>query len=352
MQSSMANISATQQVRPVVVGVDTHKKTHHAAAVDEAGRLLADRKFAATTAGYAALLAWASTLGVVARVGIEGTASYGAGLTRFLTSRQVEAVEISPGDKALRRLRGKSDASDAEAAARRALAETRPRVPKDTTGPVESIRQLNVARNLLVKQQRETMLQIDQFLITGPDTIRERFDRRTPIARAKALASSTPENDDPVTATLLGVLRTLALRWQDTRAHVERIARELETMIAAHRPELLAVNGIGPITAATLLTAVGGNGSRIRSEAALARLFGAAPIPASSGQTHRYRLSRGGDRKANSALYRIAIVRLSHDPAARDYRDIRLAKGKTRRDVIRLLKRAICREIYPILCRP
>jgi len=348
----MANISAIQQVRPVVVGVDTHKNTHHAAAVDEAGRLLGDQKFAATRAGYAALLAWASTLGVVARVGIEGTASYGAGLTRFLTARQVEAVEISPGDRALRRLRGKSDASDAEAAARRALAETRPRVPKDTTSPVESIRQLNVVRNLLVKQQRETMLQIDQFLITGPDTVREQFDRPTPIARATALASALPDDDDPVAASLLGVLRMLARRWQDTRAQVDQLALELQAMVATQRPALLAVDGIGPVTAATLLAAVGGNGNRIRSEAALARLFGAAPIPASSGQTHRYRLSRGGDRQANSALYRIAIVRLSHDPAARNYRDIRLARGKTRRDVIRTLKRAICREIYPLLCCP
>lgn len=348
----MANISTIEQSRPVFVGVDTHKKSHHGAVIDEAGRLLADRKFAATTAGYAALLAWALTLGVVVRAGIEGTASYGAGLTRFLTTERVPVVEVPPGDRALRRLRGKNDASDAEAAARRALAETRPRIPKDTTGPVESIRQLNVARNLLVKQQRETMLQIDQFLVTGPDTLRERFAQRTPIALAKALAATEPDTGDPVADSLVGVLQTLARRWQDTRGQVEKMARTLQAMIHAHLPALLDVDGIGPITAATLLTAVGGNGTRIRSEAALARLFGAAPIPASSGNTDRHRLSRGGNRQANSALYRIAIVRLSHDQKARNYRDAHLAHGKTRKDVIRLLKRAICREIFPILCRP
>jgi len=109
------------------------------------------------------------------------------------------------------------------------------------------------------------------------------------------------------------------------------------------------VHGVGPDSAAALLTCAGGNPDRIRSEAAFAMMTGAAPIPASSGQTSRYRLNRGGDRQANAALHRIIVVRLKSHPETRAYRDKTLARGKTRKDAHRLLKRYLARRLYPII---
>ncbi|THG28297.1 IS110 family transposase [Glaciibacter flavus] len=334
----------------MTVGIDTHKDTHHAAVLGPAGQLIATSSFPTTGPGYAALLLWASGLGPIGKVGMEGTASYGAGLARYLTGHGMAVFEVPPGDKALRRLRGKTDASDAEAAARRVLADPQPAIPKTTDGTFAVLRQLYVARKLLVKMQTELSNQIGQLLITGPDDIRARYSTGTTLARMRQLVSTTPEITDPVERLMIDLLRDLATRWLDLRTRTRQLHDQIHELVTLHAPALLSRCGVGAITAAALLTAVGGNGNRIRSEAALAMLFGAAPIPVQSGTTNRHRISHGGNRDANCALHQIAIARLGHDPRSQTYRDTHLAHGKTKKDVIRLIKRALCRELFPLLC--
>jgi transposase len=347
------NTMQAQTARVIVAGIDTHQESHHVAVLDTAGRLVADEAFPATTLGFAALLSWISAFGTLLRVGVEGTSSYGAALTRFLLAQNVAVIEVPPGDKAERRRRGKTDAFDAEAAARRALSDTAARLPKDTTSTVEALRLLTKTRKLLVKQQKEIAGQVDQFLITAPDTLRELSRagvRKTRMTRLKKL----PEvgTGDIVTDTLTGLLRQHAIRWLALHEDAAAIEETLAELVELRAPRLLEVYCVGAVTAAELLVAVGENGHRIRSEAALAKLFGAAPQPVSSGKTNRHRLSRGGNRQANCALYQIVIARLCHEQRTRDYRDAHLTAGKTTKDTIRLLKRALCRELFPLLCRP
>jgi len=343
----------TQSGGEIVAGIDTHQDSHHVAVLDSTGRLLADAAFPATSVGFVALLSWIGAFGTLLRIGIEGTSSYGAAVTRFLVAQNVTVIEVPPGDKAQRRRRGKTDAFDAEAAARHALADTHPRIPKDTTFTVEALRLLSRTRNLLVTQQKEIAGQVDQFLITAPDSIRDlprHGIRRTRMRRLAALPDTT--TGDVVTDTLTALLRQHATRWLALDTDTTTLEKQLRDLIELRAPRLLEVYCVAAITAAELLIAVGENGHRIRNEAALAKLFGAAPQPVSSGKTNRHRLSRGGNRKANSALYQIAVIRLSHDQRTRNYRDTHLATGKTTKDTIRLLKRALCRELFPHLCRP
>ncbi|ROS46556.1 IS110 family transposase [Rathayibacter sp. PhB185] len=347
------NTVQAQPDREIVAGIDTHENSHHVAVLDSTGRLLGDEAFPATSTGFIELLSWVSVLGTLVRVAVEGTSSYGAALTRYLLAENVDVIEVPPGDKAQRRRRGKTDAFDAEAAARRALAETSPRIPKDTTSSVEALRLLSNTRNLLVKQQKEIAGQIDQFLITAPDTLRELSREGTRKTRMRRLAE-LPETAtaDIVTDTLTRLLRQHATRWLTLDADATAIEKQLRTLIEIRAPKLLEVYCVAAVTAAQLLVAVGENGHRIHSEAALAKLFGAAPQPVSSGKTNRHRLSRGGNRQANCALHQISIARLCHEQRTRDYRDTHLADGKTKKDILRLLKRALCRELFPLLCRP
>lgn len=347
------NTIQAQTDQEIVAGIDTHQDSHHVAVLDITGRLVADEAFPATTLGFAALLSWISVFGTLQRIAVEGTSSYGAALTRYLLAQNVTVIEVPPGDKAERRRRGKTDAFDAEAAARRALSDTNPRVPKDTTSTVEALRLLTKTRKLLVKQQKEIAGQVDQFLITAPDTLRELTRtgvRKTRMTRLNNLPDAS--TGDVVTDTLTGLLRQHAIRWLALHEHAAALEKTLAELVHLRAPQLLEVYCVGPVTAAELLVAVGENGHRIRTEAALAKLFGAAPQPVSSGKTNRHRLSRGGNRQANCALYQIIIARLCHEQRTRDYRDTHLAAGKTTKDTIRLLKRALCRELFPHLCRP
>jgi transposase len=347
------NTVQAQSVREIVAGIDTHQDSHHVAVLDTAGRVVADQAFPATAAGFAALLSWIGVFGTLLRIGVEGTSSYGAALTRFLLAQNVSVIEVPPGDAAARRRRGKTDAFDAEAAARRALDEQSARIPKDTTSTVEALRLLSTTRNLLVKQQKEITGQVDQFLITAPDTLRDlprEGTRRTRMRRLAALPDTA--SGDVVTDTLTRLLRQHATRWLTLDSDATAIEKTLRELIELRAPRLLEVYCVAAVTAAQLLVAVGENGHRIRSEAALAKLFGAAPQPVSSGKTNRHRLSRGGNRQANCALHQIAIARLGHEQRTRDYRDAHLAAGKTTKDTLRLLKRALCRELFPHLCRP
>lgn len=338
----------------VVAGVDTHKDTHHVAVLAAGtGTRLGDLKVPATPDGYERLLGFVSSFGQVALIGIEGTNSYGAGLARFLAVAGVAIREVIRPKRAQRR-RGKSDPIDAYAAAQQALAEPEALpVAKTADGPVEQIRVLMAVRRSAMKARVAAHRQITSLLITAPDTVRTRFAHLDGDRLIDTLAATRPGPAvDTVTAAAGQALRRLARRHQALTDEITEIDAELHVLVARIAPTMLATPGFGVITTATLLITAGDNPDRLRSEAAFAALCGAAPIPASSGKTTRHRLNRGGDRQGNWALHQIALVRLSTDPRTKAYAARLTAAGKSKKDVLRCLKRAIARQAWHLLVHP
>ena len=343
----------TQDRAEVFGGVDTHKDTHVAAAVDAAGRLLGTASFSADAAGYGRLWRWLRSWGTVERVGVEGTGSYGAGLARRLAAAGVCVVEVNRPNRQTRRRRGKTGTVDAETAARAALCGEAAAVPKSGDNRVEAIRMLSAARRSAVKARTQAANQISGLVVTAPEHIK---DRLRPLAAAEivdACARLRPGTDtDPVTAGAKTALRSLARRHQALTAEIDALDAELLRLCEQANPALLSACGVGAEVAAALLVAAGDNSDRMRSEASFAALCGASPIEASSGPTVRHRLNRGDNRHANNALWRIAMVRLRVDQRTIDYAARRRCEGKTNREVIRCLKRHIAREIYRLLTDP
>lgn len=335
----------------VTGGVDTHQDTHTAAVIDQVGRVLGTREFAATPAGYTAMLAWMRGHGGLARAGVEGTGAYGAGLVRMLRSNGVEVIEVDRPNRRTRRLQGKSDPIDAVQAAKTALAGGRTSTPKHRDGRVEAVRNLRVARRSAIDQRADTQRQIKSLIITAPDTLRTILRGLSITKLIVVCANLRPDRADtgtPATAATIA-LRSLARRHEQLSAEITDLDELLGPLVAAINPALVAANGIGTDTAGQLLVTAGENHDRLTSEAAFAMLCGVAPLPASSGRTNRHRLNRGGDRQANAALYRTVLSRLRWDPRTRAYAERRTTEGLTKKDIIRCLKRYIAREIYQII---
>ncbi|MDF2824222.1 MAG: transposase family [Mycobacterium sp.] len=338
--------------RRVVIGVDTHLDTIHIAALTDTGQLLGDAEFRTNPTGYWAAICWARSFGEVLTVGVEGTSSYGAGLTQALQANNIHVVEVNRPDWSARRRHGKSDPLDAYSAARAVLAGHGLAVPKDpNTGALKA---LLTARRGAIKARTAAIVQIKSLMVTSPAELRERYRRySTTLRLIEALARCRPTtHDDPTTVSVLIACKALAQRVEFLERQANELSAELDTLTTQLNPALRAAYGVGPDTAAQLLITAGLNAHRLRSEAAFAMLAGVAPIPASSGKTTRHRLSRGGDRAANNALHRIALVRWSHDPRTRDYAHRQLAAGRSKKDVLRLLRRAIAREIFRHLTAP
>lgn len=340
----------TDSNQKIILGVDTHKDFHHAAVITALGENIADEKFPATPAGYQELIRWAAGHGQVLRAGVEGTGSYGAALSGRLLKAGMEVIEVIAPDKQERRLRGKTDQIDAYSAARAVLSRRATTIPKTRDGSVEAVRVLRTARRLLVKQRTETMNQMKGFLVSAPEDLRTRVTGLSGKALARTCRALRDRvGDDIVTATTVQALRTAGARWLQLKADADQLETTIGTILANYAPELLAVHGVGPDVAAALLTVTGENADRLVSESALAHLAGTAPIPASSGKTNRHRLNRGGNRQGNAAFHRIVLVRMKTHAPTRDYVAKTLARGKTKRDAMRLLKRYLAREIFPIL---
>lgn len=342
-----------QLERVVIGGVDTHKLTHHAAALDAStGQLLGDHEFPATGAGYEQMLTWFLTFGVVVKVGVEGTGSFGAGLQRHLERRQITVREVSRPNRQDRRARGKSDPIDAINAARAVLSEAAATIPKAREGFVEAVRLIRATRRSAARARRVAIQQIHGVLWGAPDQLREQlagYDRAALVSRCAKLRLPThPVIDDPI-VTARRMLRRLARRVKQLDEEIAEANAELHLILTAHTPHLLAATGVGTEAAGQILTTAGENLDRLHSEAALARICGVAPIPASSGNTTRYRLHRGGDRAANSAIHMIVINRLRWHTPTRAYVAKRTAEGKTKKEIIRCLKRAVVRELYRAL---
>lgn len=340
--------SPQRQATIVVAGVDTHKDSHHVAVLDLTGRVLGSQGFPTTTAGYGMLLDFVAGFGVIDRIGVELTGSYGAALTRHLIGAGVSVVEVNTTDKATRARRGKDDAIDAVAAGQKVLSGMAIGVPKDTTGTSEAIRILTVVRDQAVKQRTQTWNLLKALIVTAPDELRQQLRRLTPARLLRATLDLTPDPGrmhDPGEASRQG-LRRAAERITAIDSEIRDADRELAALVAQAAPTLLNRPGIGVHTAARFLITAANNIDRIPSDAAFARICGAAPIPVSSGKTHRMRLHRGGDRLANRALHMIIVGRLKNDPATQAYIAKKLANGHSKRDAIRALKRYVAREVY------
>ncbi|RWA16087.1 IS110 family RNA-guided transposase [Mycolicibacterium elephantis] len=336
----------------IVAGADTHVDTIHVAAISTTGALIGDQEFPTTRAGYAAAIRFLTSLGQVERIGVEGTASYGAGFTRALTAKGFEVVEVTRAVKSTRRLKGKSDPLDAYSAARTALAGEGLAAPKDDA--TAGLRALHLARRSAVKHRTAVINQIKAMLVSAPDVVREKYRGLTVLKLIDALARCRPDTlTDPWAQSMLTAAKILAQRVQFLESQAEALETQIDAVVTAANPGLRAAYGVGADTAAQLLITAGVNPHRLHSEAAFAALCGVAPVPASSGKTTRHRLSRGGDRAANNALHRIALVRLSHHQPTKDYaqRQLRNGDSKSKMEVLRKLKRAIAREIFKLLTR-
>jgi transposase len=338
--------------RRVVGGVDSHADTHTVAVLDERGVLLATSSFVATMVGYRALLSWLRGFGEVDRVGVESTGSYAAALTRYLVAEDVVVLEVNQPHPHTRRRRGKSDQIDAELAARCALSLQTSATPKRTDGIVEAIRQLRVARDSAMKSRVSAIVQLGSLLVTAPAELREQLtEPKTLAAKATLCRRLRPDPtrvSDPVHAAKVA-LRSLARRIATLEEEIKELDGQLAPLVGQAAPRTLGLLGIGPAHAGQLLVSAGQNIDRLRSEAAFAALCGTSPIPVASGKTNRYRLNRGGDRQANHALHMIALTRLRYCPKTRAYLERRTTEGKTKREIIRCLKRYIAREIHHTL---
>jgi transposase len=341
-----------QDVRRVVGGVDSHADTHHAAALDDRGGLLATKSFAVSATGYRELLTWLASFGVVDRVGVESTGSYAAGLTRHLIAEGVRVLEVNRPHAHTRRRRGKTDAIDAEMAARHALSLETTVTPKQTTGIVESIRQLRVARDSAVKSRAVAMVQLGDLIRTAPSELREQLvPRKTLTGKAalcRRLRPDTNRLNEPLNAAKLA-LRSLARRIALLDEEIAELDARLRPLVTTAAPRTTALIGISTGHAGQLLITAGQNIDRLYSESAFAALCGASPIPVASGKRGRYRLNPGGDRQANRALHMIAVCRLRHCPDTRAYAERRTTEGKTKKEIIRCLKRYIARQAYATL---
>jgi transposase len=327
------------------------------------GRLLDHREFPANDRGYESLLAWLRGLGTVQAIGVESTGSFGAALSRSLTKAGELVIEANRPNRAARRMDGKSDRLDAEQIARAVLGQTSTATPKSKTGAVEVIRTLRVTRASAVKARTQAFNTLWGVMIGAPSPLRDELvllTKRTLVNRCLRLR---PETDDLLTLTadpdrlLLAAVKTslreLARRWKALDTEIKALNQQIAALVNATAPELVALHGVGVEVAGQFLVTAGDNAERIHSEAAFAKLCGVAPQPASSGRTSgRHRLSRGGDRAANSALYIVTIVRMRHHQPTRDYVARRSAEGLSKREIIRCLKRYIAREIYANLPRP
>jgi transposase len=332
-----------------VIGVDPHRDSHALAIVEVvSGAVVFEATIAADSDGYQRALSLVDERGAGRRVfAIEGTGSFGRGLTRFLEGQGERVLEVGRLRREWR-TGGKTDALDAIRAARSVLASERPATPR-AGGERQALQALVAAREGAVEARRAGLCQLRDLLITTPEPLRSELRTLTPTRLVRRLAATRPGGRrDPELRGSLLALRSLARRVLQLTAEERELAREIETLMRTLAPQLLDQTGVGPHAAAQLVLSWSHQG-RIHSEAAFARLAGAAPIPASSGQTIRYRLDRSGDRKLNRALHMILVTRKRTHPATIAYIERRLAEGKTRREANRCLKRYLARSLYRLL---
>jgi transposase len=336
-----------------VVGVDTHADTHHVAVVTEYGKPLADRAFLTTAAGYQEVLVFITGFGEVLQVGMEGTGTYGAALTKVLQRAGMLVIEVNRPDRQQRRFKGKTDSLDAYRAAQSVITGRSSAVPKAKDGPVECLRVLRASRTSAIKSRSAAVNQIKGLLVSAPETLRAKYQGMSTTMMIGVMARCRPSGHlaDPSYVTAR-VLKTLALRYLHLSAEIEEVDTQLRDILESYAPMLQELVGVGTDVASQLLVTFGDNRERVTNEAQFAALAGVAPVPASSGKTSRHRLSRGGDRQANCALHHIVLVRMNIDQKTKAYVTKRTEEGKSKREIMRSLKRYVAREIYRQITNP
>ena len=301
-------MTVTNLARSITGGVDTHLDVHVAAALDERGALLGVESFATTESGYKLLLGWLADFGPVELVGVEGTGSYGAGLTRHLQAERVRVVEVDRPNRQRRRRKGKSDPQDAISAARAALSGDACGEAKTRDGNVESMRVLRVARFSARKGRTQALNQMRSLISTAPESIRTELRGLNVFHLLERASTYRPGAKRDIVSLTKFSLRMLARRAITLEEEISEIDAILKPLVKETAPRLVGALGVGTDAASALLVTAGDNPERLRDEAAFAHLCGASPIEASSGKQERHRLNRSGDRQANSALWHIVIT--------------------------------------------
>jgi transposase len=325
-----------------VVGVDTHRDRHVVVVCDQAGRLVAERVVSADRCGYAVALRFVEAHACGQRCwAVEGTGSYGAGLTRYLIGRGERVWEVERPQRRGRDARIKDDWLDARRAAQHVLAGrgSKPRHGAQT----DALRLLVRTRESAVRARTDAVNELRAAILTAPDPLRQRLSRlrwRGLVDACRRLRAHTGDQ-----AAFVLVARSLATRIHRLAQEADQLEQEITRHVHAQAPSLLERRGVGPIVAAQILVSWSHKG-RLQSEACFARLAGVAPIPATSGQTTRHRLDRGGDRHLNQALHTIALSLARTDPATQRFITDRINRGKSRREANRILKRYLARSIY------
>jgi len=338
----------------VVGGVDTHRDSNVAAVIDLNGGVLGVESFPTTADGHRCLSSWMAGFGVIDRVGIEGTGSYGAGLARHFVAGEVMVIEVDRPNRQKRRRHGKSDQLDAVEAARGALSRRCDGQAKSGVGYAEALRALLVVKRSARSTRIRTIVQLRHLMFTAPDELRARFAGLSAAHLVIEAAKLRPRpGGDPALHATKTAATTLARRVQALDVELAALDAQIEPLVKAAAPALLNVYGVGFDTAAVLLVAAGDNAQRITSEAKWAMLCGVAPVPAMTGRVdNHYRLNIGGNRHANNAMWRIVLTRLGQqEPRTVAYMNRRLAEGKTKRHIIRCLKRYVARETFRALPR-
>lgn len=334
----------------IVIGVDTHKFIHVAAVMDSIGGILASLTIATDTHGFRQLLDWGSSYGKIIAFGIEGTGSYGAGLASFIRRQGHKVIEVSRPDRRLRRLNGKSDTLDAENAARAVLAGFATAIPKSADGTVEMIRQLKIAHDTAVSNRSAAMVTLKAMLVHAPEPLRAEMAWKTQRMIARHLASLRPRSLETPEDSIRYTLRSIARRWLALDQEIKELVGMIDSLVMRQAPQLLDAFGVGIDTAAEILIVAGDNPERIKSEAAFAKLAGISPVPTGSGATSgKHRINHGGHRQLNAAIYRTVIVRMQHHEPTKAYVSRRTTEGKSKRDIVRCLKRYVIREVYHLV---
>lgn len=333
-----------------VVGVDTHAKNHLYAIIDaRTGAVLArPEKFAVTSAGFTKALAWIGrhTAGARVLAAIEGTNSYGRTLAQAAGTAGVAVTEARASSKKARRGTGKTDGLDAIRAARSVLERSLAELTEPRQGETRADLQVLLISRRQKSRQKTAMINALNAIVRTLGLVADTGKKLT-MTQIRAIADGGLTGSGH-SAIAVAAATDLADEIIECHKALAANERRLRAVVASWRPELLAVVGVGPVTAARILT-VWSHPGRFASQAHFASIAGASPVPIGSGQSLAWRLNYGGDRQLNSALHTIALTRKRHDQRTKDYITKRTTDGKTPRAIDRLLKRYIAREIFKLL---
>jgi transposase len=341
------------EVVDAVIGGDTHVDTTSLCLCSPAGAVLGELTFDNDVQGFEEAVSWVLSSVPSQRfmVGLEGTSSYGAGLCRALQAQNLTVVEIERPSRGERGRRGKSDAGDAKLAAHKLLATDAELVAQPRTtgdGPRESLRILTIDREQLAVQCTRVTNRLLAMLLTGDAADHQLRRKGLTVQHLHQIAGRRgPRNETEDQAIRRLMLRRLAKEILELNVLLRDNEKQLRSIVKAIAPQLLARFGVGPVTAAQLIVSYSHHG-RCRDEAAFASLAGVAPVPASSGRVVRHRLNRGGDRRLNRAFHYIVMTRMRSQERTRAFVQAR-KNGKSDRELRRILKRYIAREMFKIL---